>query len=308
MAAKRVLLGVFAHPDDESFGPGATLARYAAEGADVHIVIATDGIAGSVEDPKFLQQQESLAQIRSAELARAVVALGATSVWSLPYEDSGMRGTPENNNPAALIQQPVEKVTLELLGYIRRLRPTVILTHDPYGGYGHPDHIRCCEAVTAAFHIARGEASQQQNGYAGPQKLYYTAFDQRILQLALAGFWLARKDATQFGRNKDINLVEIASWPKPVNATIHVGAYLQKKDLASRARRPAAKWKTISLPGSEQAPEAAYGDFGPALCRRCRRDAQGSPLRRHPLGDQPRRRRHWLDLQRLRAAGDAQPA
>jgi LmbE family N-acetylglucosaminyl deacetylase len=122
-----------------------------------------------------------------------------------------------------------------LLGYIRRLRPTVILTHDPYGGYGHPDHIRCCEAVTAAFHIARGEASQQQNGYAGPQKLYYTAFDQRILQLALAGFWLARKDATQFGRNKDINLVEIASWPKPVNATIHVGAYLQKKDLASRA-------------------------------------------------------------------------
>ena len=235
MAAKRVLLGVFAHPDDESFGPGATLARYAAEGAEVHIVIATDGIAGSVEDPKFLQQQESLAQIRSAELARAVVALGAASVWSLPYEDSGMRGTPENNNPAALIQQPVEKVTMELLGYIRRLKPAVVLTHDPYGGYGHPDHIRCCEAVTAAFHIARGEASQQQNGYAGPQKLYYTAFDQRILQLAVAGFRLARKDATQFGRNKDINLVEIASWPKPVNATIQVGAYLPKKDLASRA-------------------------------------------------------------------------
>ena len=78
MAPKRVLLGIFAHPDDESFGPGATLARYAAEGADVHVVIATDGIAGSVEDPAHVSGHETLAQVRSAELSRAAVALGVT--------------------------------------------------------------------------------------------------------------------------------------------------------------------------------------------------------------------------------------
>ena len=92
--SKGSLLGVFAHPDDESFGPGGTLARYAGEGYDVHVIIATDGIAGSVEESTTIQEHESLAQVRSAELSNAAVALGVTTIWSLPYRDSGMRGTP----------------------------------------------------------------------------------------------------------------------------------------------------------------------------------------------------------------------
>jgi mycothiol S-conjugate amidase len=91
MAERRVLMGVFAHPDDESFGPGGTLAKYAAEGAAVHVIIATDGIAGSVEEGDHMKDHHSLAQVRSAELANAAVALGVTSVWSLPYRDSGPR-------------------------------------------------------------------------------------------------------------------------------------------------------------------------------------------------------------------------
>jgi len=114
------LLGVFAHPDDESFGPGGTLARYAAEGYAVHVIIATDGIAGSVEASTTIREHESLAQVRSAELANAAVALGITTIWSLPYRDSGMRGTPENNHPDALIQQPMEALIQEVLGYFRR--------------------------------------------------------------------------------------------------------------------------------------------------------------------------------------------
>lgn len=232
---RRSLLGVFAHPDDESFGPGGTLARYAAEGGDVHVVIATDGIAGSVEASHTLAEHETLAQVRSAELANAAVALGVTTIWSLPYRDSGMRGTPENEHPDALYQQPMEKLVEEILGYIRRLQPQVILTHDPFGGYGHPDHIRCCEAVTLAFHRAVEEFSEQEGGYRGPQKLYYTAFDKRMLKLMVRLMPLMGQDPTAIGRNKDINLVEISKWETPVHARIHVGDYVSHKLAASRA-------------------------------------------------------------------------
>lgn len=231
------LLGVFAHPDDESFGPGGTLARYAAEGYAVHVIIATDGIAGSMEASTTLQEHESLAQVRSAELANAAVALGITTIWSLPYRDSGMRGTPDNNHPDALIQQPMDALIQEVLGYFRRLQPDVVLTHDPFGGYGHPDHVRVCEAVTAAFHMAAHEAQQNGNGATprGPQKLYYTAFDKRVLKLAIKLMPLFGQDPTALGRNKDINLVEIAGWETPVHARIDIADYFQQRIAASRA-------------------------------------------------------------------------
>jgi mycothiol S-conjugate amidase len=236
MKQQETLLGVFAHPDDESFGPGGSLARYAAEGKQVHIIIATDGIAGSVEDPKHLVSHDTLAQVRSTELSNAAVALGVTSIWSLPYRDSGMRNTSDNFHPQALLQQPLETLTRELVDYIKRLQPAVIVTHDPYGGYGHPDHIRLCETVTAAFHLVRNELARRgNNGYHGPQKLYYTAFDKRILKLVVKLMPLMGQDPTAIGRNKDINLVEISRWETPVHAQINVERYLPQKSAASQA-------------------------------------------------------------------------
>jgi len=236
MSRKAVLLGIFAHPDDESFGPGATLARYAAAGAAVHVIIATDGIAGSVGDPADLANHDTLAQVRSAELANAVAALGAASVWSLPYRDSGMRGSADNDHPDALIRQPVEHVVQELLGYYRRLQPDVVITHDPFGGYGHPDHIRVCEAATAAFHIARGEAARlPAAGWRRPQKLYYTAFPKEVVRFFVRAGALLGRDMTRFGRNQDINLAEIATWETPVHARIDVAAYTPAKERASIA-------------------------------------------------------------------------
>jgi LmbE family N-acetylglucosaminyl deacetylase len=237
MPQQQTLLGIFAHPDDESFGPGGTLARYAAEGKIVHVIIATDGIAGSVEDPSVVDGHETLAQARSTELSNAAVALGISSIWSLPYRDSGMRNSPENQHPAALIQQPLEHTIAEVLGYLQRLQPDVVLTHDPFGGYGHPDHVRVCEATTAAFHLARRSPSSNggRNGYAGPQKLYYTAFDKRMLKIITKVMPLLGQDPTAIGRNKDINLVEISRWHTPVHTQINVSAYLAQKMAASRA-------------------------------------------------------------------------
>lgn len=244
MAQKRTLLGVFAHPDDESFGPGGTLARYAAEGTDVHVIIATDGIAGSVEESHKLEEHEVLAQVRSAELANAAVALGVTSIWSLPFRDSGMRGTADNEHPDALIQQPLDALIEEVVGYIERLQPQVILTHDPFGGYGHPDHIRCCESVTAAFHLVR-ERAQSRNGagkvngdgagYRGPQKLYYTAFDKRIARIFVTLMPYFGQDPTAMGRNKDINFKEIIEWETPITTRIDARDYYQARLAASRA-------------------------------------------------------------------------
>ena len=228
------LLGIFAHPDDESFGPGGTLARYAAEGKHVHVIIATDGIAGSVTDPGFVNGHTTLAQARADELSNAAVELGVTTIWSLPYRDSGMRNSPDNQNPAALIRQPVEQTVAEVLGYILRLQPDVILTHDPFGGYGHPDHIRVCEATTAAFHLARRQLADAK-GYRGPQKLYYTAFDKRLLKIIVRLMPLFRQDPTAIGRNRDINLVEISRWHTPVHTQIDVEAYLPRKMAASKA-------------------------------------------------------------------------
>ena len=235
MPRKPVLLGIFAHPDDESFGPGATLARYADQGADVHIIIATDGIAGSVGDPSDLGNHDTLAQVRSAELANAIVALRAASAWSLPYRDSGMRGSLDNDHSAAFIRQPVEQVVQEILGYFRRLRPDVVITHDPYGGYGHPDHIRACEAATAAFYVTRAEVDPAATGWRGPQKLYYTAFPKDLVRFFLRVGRLMARDMTKFGRNQASHRGVISLCYSPVTTLIDVPSYLPMKERASVA-------------------------------------------------------------------------
>ncbi len=235
MIRQPTLLGIFAHPDDESFGPGGTLARYAREGAAVDVIIATDGIAGSVTDRWTAAHHDTLAQARSAELANAAVALEVRSIWSLPYRDSGMLGTPDNEHPDALIQQPIEDSVAEILAYVQRLQPDVIVTHDPFGGYGHPDHIRVCEATAAAFHLARGQAGRNGAAWPGPQKLYYTAFDKNWLRWMVRVLPLFGQDPTAVGRNKDINLLEISRWETPINATVDVSSYLNVKHAASVA-------------------------------------------------------------------------
>lgn len=240
MAETRTLLGVFAHPDDESFGPGGTLAKYAAENAHVHVIIATDGDAGSVETSHQRKQDHSLAQERQEELTAAALALNVTTITNLPYRDSGMRGSPDNDHPRSLVSQPIDTLTAELVGYIRRLRPQVILTHDPFGNYGHPDHIRLCEAVTAAFYLAGSPQYTDINGNGAtapytPQKLYYTTFDKTILRWAVWIMNLLGKNPREVGRNRDINLEEIAGWHTPLHSRINIAPYLGHKDRASRA-------------------------------------------------------------------------
>ncbi|MEW5871878.1 MAG: PIG-L family deacetylase [Chloroflexota bacterium] len=169
------LLAVFAHPDDEAFGTGGTLARYAAEGVQVYLVCATRGEAGEISDPSFATP-ETLGQVREAELRCAAETMGVAELIFLNYCDSGMAGTTENEDPLAYINAPDEEVIYQLVGIIRRLHPQVVVTFEPNGGYGHPDHIAIHKHCMAAFRAAADPGYSPELGPAWQaQRLFYTA-------------------------------------------------------------------------------------------------------------------------------------
>ena len=105
----KCLLAVLAHPDDESFGMGGTLAMYSSQGVEVRLICATRGEAGEV-DEKHLQGFNSIADLRTHELDCAARFLGLTSVDYLGYRDSGMQGSADNNNPRSLFQASIGQV------------------------------------------------------------------------------------------------------------------------------------------------------------------------------------------------------
>jgi LmbE family N-acetylglucosaminyl deacetylase len=164
MVQQPTLLGVYAHPDDEIIGVGGTLARYAAAGARVVLVIATRGEAGEIARPGAATP-ETLPQVREQEMRCSAAALGVTDLIFLDYRDSGMAGSPDNDHPDALINVPAGEVVGKLVAIMRRLQPHVVHTFEPFGGYGHPDHVAIHHHTVAAFHAA---GDPQQNPEAGP--------------------------------------------------------------------------------------------------------------------------------------------
>lgn len=169
------LLACFAHPDDEAFGTGGTLARYAAQGYTVHLVCATRGEAGEIADPDFATPM-TLGAVREAELRCAAETMGIAEPIFLNYRDSGMAGSPDNKNPNAFINIPAETVVAQLVQIIRLIKPGVVVTFEPFGGYGHPDHIAIHRHTVAAFHAAADPAQYPEFGEAWQaRRLYYTA-------------------------------------------------------------------------------------------------------------------------------------
>ena len=229
----RTLLAILAHPDDETFGTGGTLALYAERGVQVHLICATRGEAGEA-DPDCLEGFKSIAERRESELRCAAGVLGLAGVHFLNYRDSGMAGSPDNQNPNALAAQPIENVAARLVPYIRQLRPQVIITFDPIGGYKHPDHIAIHLATVSAFHLA---ASPEFTGNLPPyqaQKLYYYTVSKGYLRLLVAIAPLLGVNPRQFGRNKDIDMAAIVEDGNfPVHARIRCGEVRAKKEAAS---------------------------------------------------------------------------
>ena len=178
------LLLVHAHPDDESIGTGATIARYAAEGAQVTLVTCTRGELGEVIPPELAYlaaDGDRLAEYRVTELAAACAALGIADQRFLGgpgrWRDSGMMGLPANDSPDCFWQADVATAAAELAKVIAEVRPQVVVSYDENGFYGHPDHIQAHRVTTEAIGVA---ASPDQARPWQVAKFYATAMPQSV--------------------------------------------------------------------------------------------------------------------------------
>jgi N-acetyl-1-D-myo-inositol-2-amino-2-deoxy-alpha-D-glucopyranoside deacetylase len=229
------LLFVHAHPDDESLETGATMARYAGQGAQVTLVTCTLGEMGEVIPPDLAHlaadADGGLGEYRIGELAAACAALGVTDHRFLGgpgrWRDSGMMGTPANDEPGCFWRADVDEAARELLAIITEVRPDVLVTYDERGFYGHPDHIQAHRVSWRAFELADGLVS----------KFYATAIPKSVLAEAMA---LLAQDGGQvggvdFSRVTSLDEVPFGTDDADVTTRIDAADYLDAKIAAMRA-------------------------------------------------------------------------
>lgn len=210
------LLAVFAHPDDEVF-TGGTLAHYAAAGVQVTLVCATKGDAGKVTDPELeVSDSEGLAALRAEELKRATQILGLTDVRLLGYGDSGREERTRTGDTQALMNVPLEEVEARLREVIAEVRPQVIVTFDPHGGYGHADHLAVHRATSAAF-FSTGHLESS------PKRLFFGV--------------TPLENARAFGEERGIDPLLYGVSDDTVAVRLAVNAYVERKLEALKAHR-----------------------------------------------------------------------
>ncbi|NGN70231.1 N-acetyl-1-D-myo-inositol-2-amino-2-deoxy-alpha-D-glucopyranoside deacetylase [Streptomyces sp. A7024] len=240
--ARRLLL-VHAHPDDESINNGATMAKYAAEGAHVALVTCTLGEEGEVIPPDLAHlapdKEDILGEHRIGELAAAMRELGVTDHRFLGgpghYRDSGMMGLETNSRPGSFWSADVDEAAAHLVEVIREVRPQVLITYDENGGYGHPDHIQAHRVAMRAADLAGEGAYRRDLGTPWTiQKIYWNCVPHSVVE---AGFAKLRE------LGLDSPFTEIASADDvpgvvpddKVTAEIDGGAYTEAKTAAMRA-------------------------------------------------------------------------
>ncbi|MGH3894859.1 MAG: N-acetyl-1-D-myo-inositol-2-amino-2-deoxy-alpha-D-glucopyranoside deacetylase [Rhodococcus qingshengii] len=192
-SAKRLLL-VHAHPDDETITTGGTIARYASEGVEVTVLTCTLGEEGEVIGDAWAglvaSEADQLGGYRIAELSAALSALGSAAPRFLAdagrYRDSGMIGTPSAANPRAFVNARLDEAVGAVVAVIREIRPHVVITYDPNGGYGHPDHLQAHAITTAAVEAAGTTAYPETGEPWSTPKFYWTVTERSGLERGIA--------------------------------------------------------------------------------------------------------------------------
>lgn len=223
MPAEPSLLFVHAHPDDESIGTGATMAKYAAQGARVTLVTCTLGELGEIIPPDLRHLlPDELGQHRVGELERACRALGVTDHRFLGgegrFRDSGMMGLPDNDDPRCFWRADVSAAAKLLTAVIEEVAASVIVTYDAAGFYGHPDHIQAHRVAWRAF---------EMTGKTG--KFYATAMPRSVLESAVRlppESWFIRAPASYLSTGIPDD---------QVTTSIDASKYLEAKTAAMRA-------------------------------------------------------------------------
>ncbi|MDN3294573.1 N-acetyl-1-D-myo-inositol-2-amino-2-deoxy-alpha-D-glucopyranoside deacetylase [Streptomyces ficellus] len=239
LPARRLLL-VHAHPDDESINNGATMARYAAEGAQVTLVTCTRGEEGEVIPPALAHlapdREDRLGEHRVGELAAAMKELGVTDHRFLGgpgrFRDSGMMGAPQNRREGAFWSTDVDDAAPYLVEVIRSVRPQVLVTYDPDGGYGHPDHIQAHRVAMRAAELAAEPAFRRDLG--NPHQIAKIYWNRVPRTVAEEGFARLRAAGTfpAVGSPDDVPGVVDDSL---VTAEIDGTAHVERKAAAMRA-------------------------------------------------------------------------
>jgi N-acetyl-1-D-myo-inositol-2-amino-2-deoxy-alpha-D-glucopyranoside deacetylase len=231
--AERSVLLVHAHPDDECIATGATMAKYAAEGARVTLVTCTLGEEGEILVPALAQlaadQADQLGGWRIHELDKACAALGVADHRFLGgaghFRDSGMIDTDANKNPRCFWQADVDVAAALLVEIIREVRPQVVITYDEFGAYGHPDHIQAHRVAARAVELTPDIVS----------KFYYTAIPRSFMQAGIDA--LKEQGQTLFDGIESVDDVPFAKPDDVITTQVDARDYLEAKMDSMRAHR-----------------------------------------------------------------------
>ena len=245
------LLLVHAHPDDESIGQGATMAKYAAEGRGVTLVTCTAGEMGEILVPKLehlaAARDDRLGEHRREELAAAMKELGVTDHRFLggfgTYRDSGMKWHPDGYAVAAddihdnaFWRADLIEAADHLVAVIREVRPQVLVTYDQFGGYGHPDHIQAHRVATYAAALAAVPSYRKDLGEAWDiAKIYWGAMSESRMREGLRAL-RAAGDTTAFeGMDPEGPLPPFVIADEDLAAAVDATDFVEQKLAAMRA-------------------------------------------------------------------------
>ncbi|MGN6162194.1 MAG: N-acetyl-1-D-myo-inositol-2-amino-2-deoxy-alpha-D-glucopyranoside deacetylase [Marmoricola sp.] len=248
---ERSILLVHAHPDDESIGQGATMAKYVAEGARVTLVTCTGGEMGEILVPELAHlaadQEDRLAEQRKTELANAMSALGVTDYRYLGgfgrYRDSGMKwhddgyAIPADDiHDNAFWHADLVAAASDLVAVIREVRPQVLVTYDEFGGYGHPDHIQAHRVATYGAALAAVPSFRPDLGEAHDiAKIYWGAMSASRMREGLRTLREAGDTTTFEGMDPDGPLPPFLIEDEYVTAEIDGTDYVAAKLEAMKA-------------------------------------------------------------------------
>jgi N-acetyl-1-D-myo-inositol-2-amino-2-deoxy-alpha-D-glucopyranoside deacetylase len=237
----RRLLIVHAHPDDETIGTGATMAKYANEGAAVTLVTCTLGEEGEILVPGLehlaADKDDTLGQFRIAELNAACDVLGVADHRFLGgpgrWRDSGMIGTPENENPQCFWRADFVELTAAMVAVVREVRPQVVATYDENGAYGHPDHIQANRVTVAGIEKAADPTYRPDLGEPWTvAKLYWTAIPKSVL---VEGMRIMREAGHDFLQADDVEELPMGTADKLVTTAVDGSEFLPQKIAAMKA-------------------------------------------------------------------------
>jgi N-acetyl-1-D-myo-inositol-2-amino-2-deoxy-alpha-D-glucopyranoside deacetylase len=274
------LLFVHAHPDDETIATGATIAHYAARGAQVRVVTCTLGEEGEVIGERWAHlavgEADQLGGYRIGELTAALLALGIGEPIFLGgagrWRDSGMDGTPPRHRQRFIDADPREAVGA-LVDIIRELRPHVVVTYDPKGGYGHPDHIHTHDVTMVAVAASSG-ADYPGEAWTVP-KLYWSV----VPKSAMAAGLEALEDVPPEWIRVSIDDLTFGYPDDAIDAVIEVDDQLPAKVAALRAHATqvsvAPNGRSFALSNNMALPVAPIEHYILAAGTAGERDARG---------------------------------